>query len=66
MRLFDSDGRSPCSLLWHSSEPRLLDGWPIGRKNNLLLYCRQDLRLMAFSLFGVIVKLGVIADLLHH
>jgi len=43
-----------------------LDGWPIGRKNNLLLYCRQDLRLMAFSLFGVIVKLGVIADLLHH
>ena len=28
----------------------------------LLLHSRQDLKLIAFSLFGVIVMLGVIAD----
>jgi hypothetical protein len=52
-------------LGWIASRAQKHDSIDRDIPNNLLLQCRQDLRLIAFLLFGVIVMLGVVADLLH-
>jgi hypothetical protein len=35
------------------------------RRNRLLLHIRQDVKLIAFALFGIMTMLGVIADRIH-